>query len=118
MAQRGSSDRQYLTVWEFQVRPGSELEFERIYGPSGDWVKLFQTADGYIGTDLHRDLKVEGRYLTLDLWQSRQAYLDFRRTYAQQYAELDQRCEGLTERESAIGEFERVLPASAGLGPD
>ena len=34
----------YSYVWEFEVRPGCEAEFERHYGPDGSWVELFRAA--------------------------------------------------------------------------
>ena len=60
----------YVTVWEFRVRPEAFEVFERIYGPDGDWVRLFQTAEGYVTTELNRDLRQAGRYVTLDFWTS------------------------------------------------
>ena len=35
-------------VWEFQVRPGRESEFESHYGPDGTWARLFRSAEGYL----------------------------------------------------------------------
>jgi len=31
----------FLVLWEFEVKPGSEQRFERVYGPGGDWDSLF-----------------------------------------------------------------------------
>lgn len=99
---------QYLLVWEFHVRSGCEDQFEIVYGPDGDWVQLFRKAEGFIRTELNHDLNNSRRYLTFDYWSSLQAYENFRQYYREQYTVIDQRCEGLTEREVALGSFEIV----------
>jgi heme-degrading monooxygenase HmoA len=95
----------YIVIWEFQVRPGAEEDFERVYGPAGDWAQLFRKAEGYIRTDLVRDREVRGRYLVLDRWGSAAQYDAFRAAHAAPYGELDRRCEALTLRETRVGTF-------------
>jgi hypothetical protein len=48
------------------------------------------------------------RYVTIDLWRTRQEYEDFRQQHADDYRQIDQRCEQMTEAEQALGTFERV----------
>ena len=98
----------YLLIWEFQIKPGSKLQFERIYGSEGEWANFFRQDPNYYGTDLVHDLSHPGRYVTLDYWTSRTAYEDFRRLHAGDYEKIDERCEQLTEREVALGAYERV----------
>jgi hypothetical protein len=31
----------FLVLWEFEVKPGCETCFERVYRPGGDWDSLF-----------------------------------------------------------------------------
>ena len=100
----------YLVVWEFHVRDGQEKTFENIYGPDGEWAKLFRQSPDYFGTELHRDAQNPSRYMTLDFWTTRVAYTEFRTHHAIDYEMLDSRCEELTERESAIGMFDRIRP--------
>ena len=42
-------------VWEYEVRPEKVEAFEALYGPEGDWARLFRRADGYVETRLFRD---------------------------------------------------------------
>ena len=98
----------YVIVWQFQVRPGKEKQFETDYGPSGGWAQLFRQAEGYLGTELNRDWKNPRRYLTLDFWESRQTYERFREQHREEYEALDLRYEQMTETEKEIGAFERV----------
>src|SRR5690242_20654494 len=37
----------FVIAWEFQVKAEHREDFERAYGPSGDWLKLFRTGEGY-----------------------------------------------------------------------
>ena len=95
----------YVIIWQFHVRPGSEAEFERVYGPQGDWVRLFRQGEGYVRSDLLRDREEKDRYLVLDHWISRDQYDAFRAAHATAYHDLDRRCESLTSRETHIGSF-------------
>jgi heme-degrading monooxygenase HmoA len=104
----GETRRGYMIVWEFRPRPGAETGFEEAYGPEGVWAKLFQQAEGFLGTALVRDEKDRRRFLTIDSWTSKQAYEAFRALYQSAYQSLDAECEGLTESENEIGKFERV----------
>src|SRR5215470_2866124 len=96
----------FVALWEFEVKPGHENRFERVYGPGGDWVLLFRSDKNYQGTRLLRDASRHGIYLTIDFWSSHEAYERFRRTAANAYAEIDTECQGLTTSERYLGSFE------------
>jgi len=98
----------YVIVWEFRPKPGSEKRFEEAYGANGIWAQMFQQSDGLVATELSRDAKDPGRYLTLDFWTSKSAYEKFRAEHAAGYAVLDAQCESLTEFERELGQFEKV----------
>lgn len=103
-----SEDWGHLIVWEFRAKAGIEQRFEQSYGPNGAWARFFATGEGYVRTELSRDLQVEGRYMTLDFWVSREAYEKFREANADRYHAIDAECEAMTESEVEIGSFERV----------
>ena len=105
----------YLLVWEFHVRPRRESEFETIYGPNGQWEQFFMKADGFIRTELNRDFNNPRRYLTLDYWTSKDAYEKFHEQHRAEYKAIDQRCEGLTERETPLGAFLSLKPETLNL---
>jgi heme-degrading monooxygenase HmoA len=102
------TDWGFITIWEFCPWPGQEAVFIRAYGPDGIWVQLFQKEEGYIGTDLIQDLNNPRRFLTVDYWQSRAAYDRFRAHAVSDYEAIDRQCEGLNEKESALGAFARA----------
>lgn len=95
----------YSYVWEFLVCADLQAEFEKYYNTQGTWVQLFQKASGYIETLLLKDLSLPKRYLTVDRWENKESYVAFRSNFSQEYSQLDQLCEGLTESERALGEF-------------
>ena len=99
----------YVILWRFRPLVGRESEFERTYGPSGEWARLFGRGDGYLGTELLRRSDDTREYLTLDRWVSRAAYETFRARFSSEYQRLDGRLEELTEEETPLGAFE-VLP--------
>jgi heme-degrading monooxygenase HmoA len=98
----------YTIVWEFRAREGGEGEFEAAYGPDGAWAALFSRAPGYLGTELLRDAADPGRYLTVDRWETLEAYEAFRSTFEAEYRTLDEQCEGLTDAETLVGRFDAV----------
>ena len=98
----------FTTLWEFTVLEARQREFESRYGPDGDWVQLFRRAAGYIGSELLQDRADPLRYLTVDRWQSLEAWRDFRSRFAAEYERLDRELEGLATREAPLGEFAAV----------
>lgn len=103
-------DSNYTYVWEFRVSRESEPSFLQHYGPDGSWIDLFRQAPGYVETLLLRDPAIAGRYLTVDRWESAQAYQSFREQFAEQYDSLDRICEHLTRQETNLGAFFEIAP--------
>ena len=94
-----------LIVWEFRVQPGQAAEFERAYGPEGDWARLFRQSPGYRGTELLHDPQDPGRYLTLDRWDGASDFEAFKAEHGKAYQALDEMCEPLCSEERLIGRF-------------
>ena len=109
MTKERAKGTEFIVVWEFRIRSGKGRDFEKIYGPEGVWVKFFRTGKGYMRTELIRDLKMPRRYLTIDVWKSRGAYLRFKRKHRIPYQAIDERCGALTEEEVKIGEFHSAV---------
>lgn len=99
----------YVSIWEFSVKKGRESQFEQRYGPEGEWAHLFRRHAGYVGTELHRDIAVPGRYVTVDHWVSKEAWDAFREVWEEEYRELDETCQALTVVERPLGSFHSIL---------
>lgn len=98
----------FVALWEFEVKPGCQERFQKVYGPGGDWATLFRNDANYQETRLLHDSARPAIFLTLDFWTSRQAYERFIASHAAEYQRLDAVGEELTRRERKIGWFESV----------
>lgn len=105
---RNREHRAYCTIWEFIVKDGSNSEFEKCYAADGAWAALFQRGSGYLKTDLIKDQTDPQRYLTIDYWQTREDYSEFRSNFDAAYETLDKYCEHMTVQETKIGEFTKI----------
>ena len=94
----------FTRVWRFQPAPGLEREFEETYGSRGEWARLFELADGFLGTELQRIDDEPGAFRTIDRWESRASWERFLTLHADAYRALDQASERLTSREVLVGE--------------
>jgi heme-degrading monooxygenase HmoA len=94
---------EYAYVWEFEVVPTRQKEFEHQYGSDGAWVALFRLHSGYVGSRLLQDRADPLRYVTIDRWQNEASFLSFRKQFAAQYDALDEACEQLTAAERSLG---------------
>jgi ribosomal-protein-alanine N-acetyltransferase len=93
-----------IIVWEFRARPDKRREFEEAYGPEGVWAQFFRRGEGYIRTELHSEPRSAGHYLTLDYWESKSAFENFKQTHAADYKAIDEKCESLTAQETFLGQ--------------
>ncbi len=95
----------FVVVWQFEVAEEKLAAFEAAYLPDGAWAKLFATSPEYRGTELLRDAYIPGAYLTIDRWNSEEAFRAFRKEHDTQYEALDRACDSLTSSESRIGAY-------------
>ena len=100
----------FLALWEYEVKPGCEERFEKVYGPAGDWAMLFRCDSNYQETRLLRDPFRPAIYLTLDFWKSRQAHEEFLAAHRAEYKKLDALGEDLTINERRAGDYEFIAP--------
>ncbi|MGC2527037.1 MAG: antibiotic biosynthesis monooxygenase [Candidatus Acidiferrum sp.] len=98
----------FLILWEYDVKPGCEEQYERVYGLDGDWAQLFRRDPAYLRTLLLRDPFRGLTYLTCDFWETREDYKAFLIANSDAYRALDKKCELLTLAERDIGAFERI----------
>jgi heme-degrading monooxygenase HmoA len=100
----------FLILWEYDVKQGCEEQFEKVYGPDGNWARLFRHHPAYQRTLLLRDPFRGLTYLTCDFWETREAYKTFISRNCDAYQALDGRCAELTLAERKIGTFHKLRP--------
>ena len=98
-----------VLVFSYDVRDTVDAaEFERVYGPEGEWAQFFRQGTGYVGTELLRDLEVPGRWLVLDRWESREAYNAFVEAHRDEYIRRVDETVAYYDQELRFGTFENV----------
>jgi heme-degrading monooxygenase HmoA len=95
----------FVYLWAYEVLPEKVDDFLMLYGPNGSWVALFREAPGYLDTQLLRDRTKSYRFVTVDRWESREAFTSFRTTHSEEFDRLDHLGEQLTSQEVLLGEF-------------
>ena len=95
-------------VFSYEAR--EPAEFERVYGPDGEWAAFFRGGRGYVGTELLRDLEVPGRYFVIDRWESREAYNEFVEQRRDEYMRRVDETAFHYAQELRLGTFENLWP--------
>jgi heme-degrading monooxygenase HmoA len=93
-------------VFSYEAR--APQEFERAYGPNGEWAEFFRRGKGYIGTELLRDLEIPGRYLVIDRWESADLYNAFVQEHRDEYMRRVDDTAHHYDQELRFGTFENV----------
>jgi heme-degrading monooxygenase HmoA len=84
------------------------VEFERVYGPDGEWAEFFKSGRGYVGTELLRDVEHPTRYLLVDRWDSADAYNAFVEEHREEYMRRVDETAFYYAQELRLGTFESV----------
>jgi heme-degrading monooxygenase HmoA len=93
-------------VFSYEVR--DPVEFERAYGPDGEWAEFFRQGRGYVGTELLREVEASGRYLVVDRWESADAYNAFVAEHREEYIERVDATRFHYDSELRFGTFESI----------
>ncbi len=99
-------------IWMFQSRSECLEDFIRIYGPEGDWARLFRRSPGYVETVLSRDLVTAMRFVVIDRWHDLASFEAFKAAHLSDYEALDRKCESLTTLEEKVGVFTTISGAT------
>ena len=87
-----------------------------MYGSEGEWAEFFRRGQGYIGTELLRDVEAPGRYVVIDRWASAEAYNAFVAEHRDEYMRRADENAFHYEQELRVGTFENVWSTSAPNG--
>jgi heme-degrading monooxygenase HmoA len=104
----------FIRIWQFRVPTEKADQFREIYGPDGAWDRLFQRETGFLDTELLHSATHPNIFLTIDRWDSAEAWAAFLRAWGDEYAALDHLCRMLTITEGEIGSFETTARPVAG----
>jgi heme-degrading monooxygenase HmoA len=93
-------------VFTYEVTDSAE--FERAYGAEGEWARFFRTGQGFVGTEILRDVESPGRYIVVDRWESRDSYNEFVAANKEEYTRRVDEAAFAYEQELRLGTFENV----------
>ena len=92
----------------FSYEVSDAAEFERVYGPDGEWAEFFRGGRGYVGTELLRDVEHPGRYLVIDRWESARPTTRSSPSNRDEYMRRVDETAFLYQQELRLGTFESV----------
>ena len=102
-------------VWQFDVLPGSETEFERFYGADGQWTAINRRSRSYLGSSFLRDQNLKSRYLLIEYWSEMLVYEQHKAYRGDETAKLEARRKELVESVEPAGVFTALdVPDRAG----
>ncbi len=80
----------FRLIVEYRVKPKSREQFEELFGPKGERVKLFSRSKAYLGSELLLDDESKLAYIAIDFWESETAQTEFAKTQATTIEKLNQ----------------------------
>ena len=92
-------------VWQFEIRPGRETEFEAFYGADGEWTAASRHSRSYLGSSFLRDQSRSSRYLVIEYWSEMLVYERHKVYRDDEIARLDARRSELVTSVEPLGVF-------------
>jgi heme-degrading monooxygenase HmoA len=92
----------------FAYETDDAAAFEEVYGTDGAWAEFFRSGDGYVGTELLRDVEQAGRYVVVDRWESSEQYNRFVEELRDEYMRRVDETAFHHAQELRLGTFENV----------
>ncbi|GAC1387701.1 MAG: hypothetical protein NVSMB31_00440 [Vulcanimicrobiaceae bacterium] len=92
--------------YRYRVHPTQARAFEHAYGSTGPWVALFAQHPGFRRTRLFKHKSDPWVYVTIDVWESKHDWDEFRRVFALPYSRLDKDFAMLKLEEHLLGFYD------------
>ncbi len=92
-------------VWQFDVKEGWQLDFERFFGADGEWTAVGRRSRSFLGSSFLRDQVQPTRYLMIEYWSEMVVYERHLQDFTDEIAGLEQRRDALLERSQTLGVF-------------
>ena len=92
-------------VWQFQVKPGKQQEFEQFYGADGEWSKLARRSRSFLGSSFLRDQASNTTYLLVEYWSEMVVYEKHRNSFVGDIRTIEDRRDVLCDAILPLGIF-------------
>ncbi len=103
-------------VWQFEIRPGTDKEFERFYGADGDWTRMSRRSRSFLGSSFLRDIAIDTRYLLVEYWGEMVVYEKHMADFGNEVKSLEAQRERFVNRMETVGVF-TALDVPDRVGP-
>lgn len=92
-------------MWQFEVKPGFEREFEQLYGTDGEWSILNRQTRSFLGASFMRDQNRSTRYVLIEYWSEMLLYEQYRTYRSDLIASLDAQRDRFVDSTEPVGIF-------------
>jgi hypothetical protein len=92
-------------VWQFQVKPGKQEEFERFYGADGEWSALARKSRSFLGSSFLRDQASHTSYLLVEYRSEMVVYERHRSSFVSDIKHIEDRRDVLCDAILPMGIF-------------
>jgi hypothetical protein len=103
-------------VWQFEVQPGREDDFERLHGADGDWTSLSRRSRSFLGSSFLKELVNPRRYLLVEYWSEMFVYEKHLADFSADVEELRTRRADMVVETTTLGIFD-ALDVPERFGP-
>jgi hypothetical protein len=103
-------------VWQFEVQPGREDDFERLHGADGDWTSLSRRSRSFLGSSFLKELANPRRYLLVEYWSEMFVYEKHLADFSVDVEELRTRRADMVVETTTFGIFD-ALDVPERFGP-
>lgn len=94
-------------VWQFDVKPGREADFERLYGADGEWTDVSRRSRSFLGSSFLRDFSAP-RYVLIEYWSEMLPYEKHRVDVRDEMAQLEQSRAEMLDGVVPLGVFNAI----------
>ena len=92
-------------MWQFEVKPGRETEFEQLYGADGAWTAMNRHTRSYLGSSFLNDQNRPLRYIVIEYWSEMLISEPARGVRSTALAEFEMKRTALVESVEPMGIF-------------
>jgi quinol monooxygenase YgiN len=103
-------------VWNIEIAPNQNDDFERFYGADGEWTALSRRSRSFLGSSFLRDLANPARYLLIEYWSEMVVYEKHLSDFGREVESLEEERNRFVVRMEALGVFS-ALDVPDRVGP-
>jgi quinol monooxygenase YgiN len=92
-------------VWQFQVKPGQQDDFEKFVGADGPWTTFGRRSRSYLGSSFLRDQAHDTHYLLIEYWSEMVVYERHRKSAVTDLDTLERQRNAYCESILPLGVF-------------